>query len=45
MTTLKRVCSLQTKQDCWTYDGQILMTNWQVAYMGRQNKLQQFQSR
>ena len=37
--TLKRVCSLQTKQECWTYDGQILLVNWQVALMGRENKL------
>ena len=37
--TLKRVCSLQTRQECWTYDGQILLVNWQVALMGRENKL------
>ena len=37
--TLKRVCSLETKREVWTYDGQILLTNWQVAYLGRENKL------
>ncbi len=37
--TLKRVCSLQTRSECWTYDGQILLTNWQVAFLGRENKL------
>ena len=30
--TLKKVCSLETKQECWTYDGQILLVNWQVAF-------------
>ena len=37
--TLKKVCSLETKQECWTYDGQILLVNWQVAFLGRENKL------
>ncbi len=37
--TLKKVCSLDTKFEYWTYDGQILMTNWQVAMLGRTNKL------
>lgn len=39
MKTLKRVCSLKTKQLRWTYDGQILLVNWQVALIGRENKL------
>ena len=37
--TLKRVCSLQTKQECWTYDGQILLVNCESGHMGRENKL------
>ena len=41
---LKRVCSLKTKQLRWTYDGQILLNSHEVAAIGRQNKLTQFQS-
>ena len=45
MKTLKRVCSLETKQLRWTYDGTILFRGDQIATLGRLNKLQQFQSR
>ena len=45
MKTLKRVCSLKTKQLLWTYDGKVLLKTYEVATVGRQNKLQQFQSR
>ena len=45
MSTLKRVCSLETKQLRWTYDGQLLLRSHEVATLGRYNKLQQFQSR
>ena len=38
MNTLKRVCSLKTKQLRWTYDGTVLLTNWQVAAIGRKTK-------
>ena len=39
MNSLKRVCSLETKQLRWTYDGETLLSNWQVATLGRNNKL------
>jgi len=39
MNSLKRVCSLKTKELRWTYDGTVLLTNWQVATLGRNNKL------
>ncbi|MDB4352366.1 hypothetical protein OAA60_02935 [Porticoccaceae bacterium] len=42
MITLKRVCSLKTKQLRWTYDGKVLLKSHEVATIGRQNKLQQF---
>ena len=42
MKTLKRVCSLKTKQLRWTYDGKVLLKTHEVATIGRQNKLQQF---
>ena len=45
MNSLKRVCSLETKQLRWTYDGQLLLRTYEVATLGRLNKLQQFQSR
>ena len=45
MSTLKRVCSLETKQLRWTYDGKLLLRTYEVATLGRYNKLQQFQSR
>ena len=38
---LKRVCSLKTKQLRWTFDGQLLLNNWEVAALGRVNKLSQ----
>ena len=38
---LKRVCSLKTKQLRWTFDGQLLLNNWEVATLGRINKLSQ----
>ena len=44
MITLKRVCSLETKQLRWTYDGKLLLRSYEVAVLGRQNKLTQFQS-
>ena len=44
MITLKRVCSLKTKQLRWTYDGKILLKSYEVAAIGRQNKLQKLQS-
>ena len=37
--TLKRVCSLKTKQLRWTYDGVVLLSNWEVASLGRVNEL------
>lgn len=37
--TLKRVCSLETKREVWSYDGVILMENWMVSMLGRENKL------
>ena len=43
MKTLKRVCSLKTKQLRWTYDGKVLLKTYEVATIGRQNKLQQLQ--
>lgn len=42
MKTLKRVCSLETKQLRWTYDGQLLLRTHEVAALGGRNKLQQF---
>ena len=45
MNSLKRVCSLETKQLRWTYDGKLLLRTYEVATLGRHNKLQQFQSR
>ena len=44
MITLKRVCSLKTKQLRWTYDGKVLLKTYEVATIGRQNKLQKLQS-
>ena len=44
MITLKRVCSLKTKQLRWTYDGKVLLKSYEVATIGRQNKLQKLQS-
>ncbi len=44
MITLKRVCSLKTKQLRWTYDGKLLLKTYEVAAIGRQNKLTQLQS-
>ena len=44
MITLKRVCSLKTKQLRWTYDGKVLLKTHEVATIGRQNKLQKLQS-
>lgn len=41
MNTLKRVCSLETKQLRWTFDGKLLLNNWEVATLGRVNKLSQ----
>jgi len=39
MITLKRVCSLKTKQLRWTYDGKVLLKSHEVAAIGRKNKL------
>ena len=39
MNSLKRVCSLKTKQLRWTYDGKVLLKTHEVATIGRKNKL------